>query len=39
MQETLEVSATLTNNETITFGNGVDVIYDFNHAQYDLLLT
>ncbi|RCL64104.1 MAG: calcium-binding protein, partial [Synechococcus sp. MED-G67] len=31
-------SATLTNNETITFGNGVDVIYDFNHAQYDLYL-
>ncbi len=31
-------SATLLNNETITFGNGTDVIYDFNHSQYHLYL-
>jgi len=34
----LASSATLINNETITFGNGTDVIYDFNHAQYHLYL-
>ena len=31
-------SATLINNETITFGNGVDVIYNFSHTYYNLYL-
>ena len=31
-------SATLINNETVTFGNGVDVIYDFDHTYYKLYL-
>ncbi|AHF62987.1 Large exoprotein involved in heme utilization or adhesion [Synechococcus sp. WH 8109] len=31
-------SATLINDETITFGNGVDVIYNFSHTYYNLYL-
>nr|WP_284499986.1 Ig-like domain-containing protein [Synechococcus sp. MU1648] len=31
-------SATLINDETVTFGNGVDVIYDFDHTYYKLYL-
>ena len=34
----LASSSTLINGESIIFGNGVDVIYDFNHAQYNLHL-
>ena len=34
----LESSSTLLNNETITFGNGADVIYDWTHANHKLFL-
>ena len=34
----LESSSTLLNNETITFGNGTDVIHGWTHANHKLFL-